>query len=484
MIYVSTALVSGVDFPETKRTSKNEQAFRDEYKQFLHDFLFPLLGNDSVNLEEVYSTKTEKNLVIEQEGDTIYFYAGKKCYFKTKATLHLESATDNMSIARNIVRAFFTRCSYEYENNYKQQNRYATTVAKEKAWNMSIQDGIVRWIFGGTSNDTTARFFDILEKWAVKTYEGKHVTLGFVVNPFSQKAPLLSFDELQLFLEDDSSAVLSDCIHSIMEVDKKCNLINYLSVTKSVTEIPACELNNNVPLRFLHTVQQFVPQKSSTGGSDKIGIFLLTNGDILTVKNGATKFVKRNLRWLSMNHTSFIASLGFGDKEIYQDLDNLLANIYASVLDVSFSHSGGLIAIVSPTIIPELIDEKVLNPYNDLCLEEKEALEKSCSLGFSEPKKEQKIRRKLLTEKLKETTFVDVDRKLRSELIALDGACIVGTDGKIYTCGAIIQNDSGSSTGGRSSAAKKLSRYGVAIKISTDGYIEVYREDELVYSIK
>ena len=185
-----------------------------------------------------------------------------------------------------------------------------------------------------------------------------------------------------------------------------------------------------------------------------------------------------------MNHTSFIASLGIGDKEIYQDLDNLLANIYASVLDVSFSHSGGLIAIVSPTIITELIDEKVLNPYNDLCLEEKEALEKSCSLGFSEPKKEQKIRRKLLTEMLKETTFVDVDRKLRSELIALDGACIVGTDGKISTCGAIIQNDSGSSTGGRSSAAKKLSRYGVAIKISTDGYIEVYREDELVYSIK
>ena len=71
MIFVSTALVSGVDFPETKRTSKNEQAFRDEYKQFLRDFLFPLLGNDSVNLEEVYSTKTEKNLVIEQEGDTM-----------------------------------------------------------------------------------------------------------------------------------------------------------------------------------------------------------------------------------------------------------------------------------------------------------------------------------------------------------------------------------------------------------------------------
>ena len=108
----------------------------------------------------------------------------------------------------------------------------------------------------------------------------------------------------------------------------------------------------------------------------------------------------------------------------------------------------------------------------------------SSSQGFEEPKKEQIIRRKLLTKLLKNTTFSDTDRKLRSELIALDGACIVGTDGKIYACGAIIQNDSGSSTGGRSSAAKKLSQYGTAIKISTDGYIEVYKENCLVYSIK
>ncbi len=310
------------------------------------------------------------------------------------------------------------------------------------------------------------------------------MTLGFIVNPSTTKQAMLSFDELQFFLEDDSSAVLSDCIHSVMEIDKNCNLINYLSVTKNVAQIEACELNNNVPLRFLHTVQRFVPEKSGSIGSDKVGIFLLNNGDILIVKNGATKFVKRNLRWLSMNNTSFIASLGFDKQETDKNFENLLANIYASVLDVSFSHSGGLIAIVEPIKISELINKNVLNPYNNLRVAKKIALQESSSRGFDKPKKEQKIRRKLLTKLLKNTTFSDTDRKLRGELIALDGACIVGTDGKIYACGAIIQNDSGSSTGGRSSAAKKLSQYGVAIKISTDGYIEVYKENSLVYSIK
>ena len=40
--------------------------------------------------------------------------------------------------------------------------------------------------------------------------------------------------------------------------------------------------------------------------------------------------------------------------------------------------------------------------------------------------------------------------------------------------GAIIQSDSGSNGDGRGAATKKLSTNGFIIKISTDGYIELY----------
>ena len=481
---MKATLDRATELPANTSISPNEKAFIDEYRYFLQNFLFPLLGNNHVILDEVNFTETRRHSAVEQKEDIVYFYAGKKCYFQTPATLHLKNDTDNMAIARNGVQSFLSHCSYAYRQSFKRQNRYTTAVAKDKAWKMAIQEGIVRWIFGGTSNDTTAKFFDILEKWAVKTYEGKHVTLGFVVNPSVSREAMLSFGELQSFLEDDSSAVLSDCIHSVMEIDRNCNLIDYLSVTKNVTKIEPCELNNHIPLRFLHTVQQFVPMKTGKAGSDKVGIFLLNNGDILIVKNGSTRFVKRNLQWLSMNNSSFIASLGFDTQKPDENMNHLLENVYASVLDVSFSHSGGLIAIVDPAEIPLMINGKVLNPYNDLSLTEGEAFGESVSQGFDEPKAEQIIRRKLLTQLLRDTTFPNTDRKLRSEMIALDGACIVGTNGKIYSCGAIIQNDSGTSTGGRSSAAKKLSQFGVAIKISTDGYIEVYRKNRLVYAIK
>ena len=81
-------------------------------------------------------------------------------------------------------------------------------------------------------------------------------------------------------------------------------------------------------------------------------------------------------------------------------------------------------------------------------------------------------------------TFDRLDRKLRSELLGLDGACIIGCNGEVQAFGAIIRNKSGSLGGGRGAAARKLSEYGMAVKISTDGYIELYLDGNLVYSIK
>lgn len=65
------------------------------------------------------------------------------------------------------------------------------------------------------------------------------------------------------------------------------------------------------------------------------------------------------------------------------------------------------------------------------------------------------------------------------------GATIVDNKGNIISFGAIITNEAGSSGGGRGSAAKRLSTYGgYSIKISTDGYIELYIQGNINYSIK
>ena len=85
----------------------------------------------------------------------------------------------------------------------------------------------------------------------------------------------------------------------------------------------------------------------------------------------------------------------------------------------------------------------------------------------------------------KKILFSDIDRKLRAELCGLDGATILDLQGHVIAFGAIIQNNSGSSGGGRGAAASRLSDFdGFATKISTDGYIELYRQGEVCYQIK
>lgn len=465
--------------------------FTEEYEYFLKEYLFRLFGiaKDVVLTPDPKIGRKEFKRV-KLSKDWIVFSAYRKTYFKIPASDMPLATPDSISLAISIIDAFLVCAEYKTKNETERRIRYRSEVARDQAYKLAVQDGISQWIFGSTDAETLAKFFDLLEKWSVKTYEGKHVTLGFLVNPSSQEDVILSFDELLDFLSDDSSAVLSDCIHSVLEVDKKCNLIGYHSITEDLNEIPACKLNDTVPIRFIQSVQRFLPEKSNEEGSDKVGVFLLSNGDIILIKNGTTRFVKRNLRWLNLSEPAFINSLQKFVKSIspYSTQEiapvEILKSVYASVLDVSFSHTGGIIAIVKPGCIVDLMQQNILSPLDNLQIADEEAMYPADKESKKNLPKEKIIRRKLLKQLITRYRFNELDRKLRCELIALDGACIVDCYGMVYSFGAIIQNDSGSATGGRSAAAKKLSKYGAAIKVSTDGYIDVYINEELVYSIK
>ena len=161
----------------------------------------------------------------------------------------------------------------------------------------------------------------------------------------------------------------------------------------------------------------------------------------------------------------------------------MLESIFASVLDVSFCHSGGIVAVVGEKWLDPASDdtcecenEPILAPCDNLLNEAYDTTENSEDIRA--------LKRALLKQLVAEKPFAQLDRKLRCELLGLDGACIIQCNGKVQAFGAIIRNDSGSLGGGRGAAARKLSKYGMAVKISTDGYIEVYVEGKLVYSIK
>lgn len=510
--------------------NKLTYGFTNEYMYFVSHYLLALLGipeptasDDAApnyRLEPVASPAASASnrdslhddpppALVDNQDRTYIFRAASYpiCTLTLSggATLPAES----IALANEILAEFLSVCQYKYTGSGKQMNlglgsslKWDTPRSKPNPSNLAdlvyrhaIQQGICRWVVGSSAGPEIQRFFRILDTWTDKTYEGRRVTLGFIIDPSVQATGKLRGDRFLDFLSTDSAAVFTDCIYSVFLLDAQCGLVSHLSVPDAAPLEDAAppedieppkdvEPNFAAPLRFTQIISQIT--------ESRVGVFLLNNGDIILSKKKKVQFVKRNGQWLNFSYTAFCNAL-----DPFLQTSNLrsglLESIYASVLDVSFSHTGGIISVVNTTnYIPESdattevktsLENEVLNPFDNLRYPDRQLP------PFSKKDSDPILKKKWLNRDFVRTmvggkSFSELDRKLRSELIALDGACILDVFGTPYAFGAIISYDSGSTSGGRAAAAIKLSRFGMAVKISTDGYIELYIGGTKVYQVK
>ncbi len=462
---------------------------REEYREFLTKYLFPLLGIAHRGEDIATETLGYLGSPVVVNGGKVYFSTDMDTVFSLD---YGDLTEDNKRLAINILQSFFNVSEYRLTSeNPVVKHSYYSEIQKDANYKMAIQKGISNWIVG-SNNPYVENLFNILERWSVQTYEGKKVTFGFIINPEARSNFGDSYGNWCDFLSEDFSAVLTDCINSVVELDSTCNFVRYISLTDSVLcgSTEKHILDDTLPYRFSEIIKEHVIGKC-------VGVFLLNNGDIIVSKDRQIRFVKRNLKWLNFDFNAFRNSLNTSCHKKSID-DKLIRGVFSSVLDVSFAHTGGIISVISDIARLTQVEsdgDPILNCCDDLrnnmnfdAIAEKIRKLKGVS-GTRDEIVEKEISKRLLKRKvinalIEDKNFIDLDRKLRCELISMDGACIIDVDGQIYSFGAIIKNDSGSSGGGRGAATKKLSQYGMAIKISTDGYIELFVNGELIYSIK
>ncbi|MDE7384141.1 MAG: hypothetical protein K2M84_00105, partial [Anaeroplasmataceae bacterium] len=382
---------------------------------------------------------------------------------------------------------------------HKILNNYNSFTKVINAYNYAVQRGITTWI-ADKSAEQLEHLLMLLEKWSSKTYEGSKVPFAFIVNLRSKEG---TFDYAN-FLEEEYSATFTDGITSIIELDKNLKFLKYHSITKNNT-ISETDISKT-PFRFSQVITKF------TKGNNNVAIILLTSGDIILIKNAKIELIKRDGKWINFNKDVFVSVVMTVNKERPNQeklvTQNLLNSIFYTALDVSFSHHGGLIAVVENTeqlTKPSEFEDIKLNQYDKSkqygiinyidnlqdSLPSYMELKTSYSETFNSlnMKKRFDKRKAILSlaganELNSDISFINLDRKLRSEFVSMDGATILDNKGYVISFGAIIQNDSGSYGGGRGAAAKKLSNFGLAIKISTDGYIEVYINGDIRYRMK
>lgn len=453
-----------------------------EIRYIIKEYILPLLciTTDYDQIKVVFDDTKFITQYVQYQDNRIYF----KPVQNSTVYAYIENVSDKyLDYDFKLVNRVYSGINLHAKFNYKIDGN-SSNIGKIddglliKNYGYYAETAIVSWLFGKEMHKVNS-FITQLEMWSTKTYEGKYMSFGFIIDPNSQQGTI-DYTEI---LSEEYTAVISDGFTSLVELDSECKLIRFLSLTEN-NEIEAVKLKNCLPYRFSGVISKYV-----TG--NKIGIFLLANGDLIISKNEQLQLVKRSGKWLNLDYKAFLISMYPIKKRFSRisNIDILLEEVFSSAIDVSFTHSGGIISIVDT----DKLDNDIISINDKLQPSITSDLIKNFYIkkNFMPSEIDKRVRKRdfilsLIGHKayMNKIPFIDIDRKLRTELLSLDGASIIDENGDILSFGAIIQNDSGSSSGGRSAAAKKLSKYGLAIKISTDGFIEAYVDEKIHHIIK
>lgn len=324
-----------------------------------------------------------------------------------------------------------------------------------------------------SSSKTLGLLLSEMSYWAQRTYEGRRMCFGCIVTRKKAGAKTNPNLHISRVIEKDFAALLTDGRNSFVEVSSDGYITDYICMVKNI------DYDLYAPFNYLKLAT------NSTGA--KIGICLTEEGDVLIFKDKSLLFAKRGGNWVCYSHEEIVGRLS----ERAGEFEDVRKAIYLSALDTSFSRAGGCIVHVnnndSTNVLKHIDDADVLSKESfDSIQQIKRDLsffsyfEKS---GDEMPDYEnflmenKCVKSATIRQLISGRKFQELDRKFRADLLAMDGATIIGYDGTIIAVGAIIKIEAGSSGGGRLAAAKTLSNYGVSIKISNDGSMQGFKLD-------
>lgn len=286
------------------------------------------------------------------------------------------------------------------------------------------------------SADAVSKILRQFEAWSTRTYEGGAITSSIGVDP-GAKGQSISLDEI---FHHDFSAVISNGFDTLLVSTPESKVSGSGQLTANQLGL------NYVPYR-LNAIAEWADD-------GKIAFVLNRLGEQLIFKERKLVFSKRRGEWQFYAHEMYLRQMQPPENRVLREA------IYQSCLDISFARSGGCIIVVRSGSLKEV--ENIIS--------------NSDILSNPNPSIKAKTIRAMVDKR-----FQDLDRRLRQELLALDGAMVMDHQGNILAAGAIISVPAGSEGGGRTAAAKKGSGLGLGIKISEDGAISVYKENNRIF---
>ena len=327
---------------------------------------------------------------------------------------------------------------------------------------------------------------DQLQVWANRSYEGQPIVaaVGFTPEPAAgpavgpERGPGSAPEELPLLDEasegdtaaddpgdvvsspaalpavqlqeawaEDFGAVLTNSFDTMLVSDYSGQLLAYAAMASPAQPPPLA------PVR-LGAVAQW-----SAEHPDRLALVLNRANELLVLRHGALVFAHRAGRWFFLAPEAIVQQMG-GPRDL-----ELKRAVYASCLDASFAGTGACIGILNADATARL-KEIAPEPADHLLPQRP---------GKAPPLPQSSAKVRLLQRAIDGRPFQALDRRLRQEILAIDGATILDHTGQLLAAGAILKVPGGSTGGGRRAAAVALAAFGVGLKVSADGGIEGFR---------
>jgi hypothetical protein len=304
----------------------------------------------------------------------------------------------------------------------------------------------------GVKTGAVLAAIDQFQVWSNRSYEGQLIVaaLGFTREPNAWPAaggePFFAV-QLQEAWTEDFGAVLTNSFDTMLVSDYSGQLLAYAAMASPAQPPPLA------PLR-LGAVAHW-----SAEHPERLALVLNRANELLVLRHGALVFAHRAGSWFFLAPDAIVLQMG-GPRDL-----ELRRAVYASCLDASFAGTGACIGILNADATARL-KEIAPEPADHLLPQRP---------GKALPLPQSSAKARLLQRAINGQPFQALDRRLRQEILAIDGATILDHTGQLLAAGAILKVPGGSSGGGRRAAAVALAAYGVGIKVSADGGIEGFR---------
>ncbi len=298
--------------------------------------------------------------------------------------------------------------------------------------------------------------FRALRNLAEQSYENKSLTFGCLIDPTASDKP----QEREVFPEDvlgwKRYRALTDGYRTAYRISTYGRVVGF-------EDLVSCRGDAS----GAHFYPEWCEYLANATRESACGVCLTRQGDILVFDAGTLRFTYRFGKWQYWNHAHIIDLLknrARAQKVQPAVIGKVVRSIYRAALDVSFRRSGGLFVLLHNR---KNVSQMVLKG-DAICDKRRQGIHR----GFDEA--------------LRARNIQGFPRRLMVELASLDGAVVLDNEGSIVAYGAVLnprkKGKIGPAEGSRTKAAIGASKYGIAVKVSSDGDITFFEDGKPFFS--